>query len=158
MHSCTATNRFSATTSRAVRSATNASESRGRTDWMRATASRTAPILAARTTLSTTARPQHALGAEGFDRLKVKVLEDGASAAPAERGAVADENRLSVTEYAVGQPWRGLVEQDEVDSGSGSLFERRREQPQGLERHFGARPRADGEIDVTVVSRRPARP
>src|SRR5262249_23478936 len=79
------------TSCRAVASARNASADGGRTERMRAVASRTAAILLARTALSTTSRrrAQDAGRAPLLDGLEVEVVENGAGLARRQRLTVA---------------------------------------------------------------------
>src|SRR5712691_3801977 len=147
-HSCRATNRFKTTTSRVVRSAT--SWASGRTDRIRATASRTEATLLARSVLSTIARSQHAARAELLDRTKVQILENGFGAAGLERHRVASEDRTAIAERTVRKTRRRLVEKHEIDAPAGGCLEPGRQRSQLHRVQLMRASHADRHIHIAV--------
>src|SRR5437773_3119140 len=122
----------------------------GRTDRIRATASRTEATLLARSVLSTIARSQHAARAELLDRPEVEVLENGSGAAGRERRRVAREDRAPIAERTVRQAGRRLVEKHEIDAPAGGCFEPGRQRSQLHRVELMRASHADRHVHVAV--------
>src|SRR5439155_12204231 len=147
-----ATNTFSVTTSRAVRSAMNASVEAGRTARTRAVASRAVATFAARSALSTTGRggAQDPRGTPLLDRLEVEVVEQDPRLAGDQRAVVALDEQPSVAEDAVGEGRGRLVQRHEVDGAPGGGLQACGQVAQRahVTRHVGGQ--LDGDVGVTV--------
>lgn len=68
-------------------------------------------------------RGQHASREELFERTEVQVLDDRRSTPGDKRPAIANEDRAPIAKDPVGQAWRRLVKQDEVDGSACNVLE-----------------------------------
>src|SRR5688572_29456320 len=114
MVSWSARNRFSVTTSRAVRSARNAAVVSGTTSRMRSTASLMAETFRASTAASTT-RLQHSPHEGGLERTIVEVIQNRPDTAFDQRRPVAYAHHPPVPEHPVGERRRRFVQQHQID-------------------------------------------